>query len=130
MDEQIIDLYDSGDMKKTEQREIQVFLDGLSILPDDHYKCVTGIRELIFNVVPDATEKFMYGGIVFFNQGKMFSGVFSYNDHVTIEFSNGYLMKDPDNILEGKGKFRRHIKIKKEEEIIEKNVGFYISQAS
>jgi hypothetical protein len=50
-------------------------------------------------------------------------------NHITIEFSKGFLMEDPDSNLEGKGKYRRHLKILNEEDILNKNVAFFIRQA-
>lgn len=59
----------------------------------------------------------------------MISGVFAYENHITIEFSRGYLMKDPDAVLEGKGKYRRHLKIRIHEDIKNKDVAFFVKQA-
>ena len=53
----------------------------------------------------------MYGGILFSFEDD-FGGVFAYKNHVSFELSAGYLLKDPDKLLEGKGKFRRHLKIR------------------
>ena len=50
-------------------------------------------------------------------QGAFFVVCFVYKTHVTIEFATGYLLSDPKNILEGTGKFRRHLKFKKEKDI-------------
>jgi hypothetical protein len=59
----------------------------------------------------------------------MFCGIFSYKKHVSIEFSQGFLMKDPHNFLEGRGKYRRHLKIKTRDEIVKKNLPFFVQQA-
>ncbi|NRA87903.1 MAG: DUF1801 domain-containing protein, partial [Rhizobiales bacterium] len=50
----------------------------------------------------------MYGGLVFEleegNRKTSIGGVFISRNHVSFEFSNGYLLKDDDKILEGGGK--------------------------
>jgi hypothetical protein len=38
-------------------------------------------------------------------------------------------MKDPYDRLEGKGKYRRHLKIKKREDITSKETAFFVKQA-
>ena len=38
-------------------------------------------------------------------------------------------MKDPNKLLEGKGKYRRHLKIKCKEDIEHKDVAFFVKQA-
>ena len=47
---------------------------------------------------------------------------------MSFEFGEGYKMNDPENLLEGVGKFRRHLKIKNIENITDKNVKFFIEQ--
>ncbi|MEO9885943.1 MAG: DUF1801 domain-containing protein [Balneola sp.] len=50
-------------------------------------------------------------------------------NHITLEFSKGFLMNDPDDVLEGSGKYRRHLKIKTYEDIENKDVTFFVKQA-
>ena len=71
----------------------------------------------------------MYGGILFSVDSEMFSGLFAYSKHVSLEFSNGYLMEDVNNHLEGKGKFRRHLKILERKDIETKDVEGFVKQA-
>ena len=69
---------------------------------------------IIAEVCPTAGRRPMYGGIVFEKEpGKhstMVCGHFVYKGHVSLEFSRGAELDDPDGVLEGKGKYRRHIK--------------------
>ncbi len=37
-------------------------------------------------------------------------------------------MEDPNSILEGKGKYRRHLKLLKKEDILSKEVSFFVKQ--
>lgn len=116
-------------MIKPQSEEIQKFLDGIMLMDGEKYKWLVELREIIFNAHPGTKEKMMYGGIVFYLNDKMYSGIFASKNHATIEFSIGYLMKDPNKHLEGSGKYRRHLKIRNDEDIINKEVPYFIKQA-
>ena len=60
---------------------------------------------------------------------KDFCGLFVRKYHISFEFSNGIIMKDPNNFLEGIGKFRRHLKIRTKIDIENKDVAFFVKQA-
>jgi hypothetical protein len=117
-------------MSRSKNKEVQTFLDDLKIMEGELYDMVAELRKMILDTHQQAEEKIMYGGIVFFLDGEMFGGIFSYKNHVSLEFSNGSKMNDPDNHLEGKGKFRRHLKIRTREDIAAKQAAFYIKQAT
>jgi hypothetical protein len=116
-------------MRKPKDEEIQNFLNGIELVDGEKYNSLIEIREIVFETYPEAKEKIMYGGIVFFLNNDLFSGIFVNKNHITIEFSNGYLMKDPYNRLEGKGKYRRHLKIIKREDVLSKETAVFVKQA-
>ncbi|MDH3664922.1 MAG: DUF1801 domain-containing protein [Alphaproteobacteria bacterium] len=91
------------------------------------------IDAIIEEVCPGAGRRPMYGGIVFEreagNHKTMVCGHFVYKGHVSLEFSNGYLLEDPHGVLEGKGKYRRHIKLYSLSDIEAKSVRSIIEQA-
>lgn len=116
-------------MSNTNHSAINTFLDDLKRIDEKSSTCLTHLRDLIFEIHPSASEKLMYGGIVFFMDNEMFGGIFAYKDHASIEFSKGYLMQDPNKRLEGKGKFRRHLKLQSEHDIQTKDIAYYVSQA-
>jgi len=95
----------------------------------DKYELVQAIRNLILQHHPLVKERVMYGGIMF-SLAEDFSGVFVSQNHVSLEFSQGFLLQDPKNILEGTGKFRRHLKIVNAADIKQKKVEFFIGQFS
>ena len=72
------------------------------------------IKELVEQIAPDVQFVPKYGGEVlapYPDDDKTFvGGIFSYKDHVSLEFSKGASFDDPDGVLEGKGKNRRHLK--------------------
>jgi hypothetical protein len=116
-------------MKKSKNEEVQKFLNELKIVDAEKSDTLIELREIIFNYFPKTDERIMYGGIVFFLNDEMFSGLFFNKKHITLEFSKGYLLEDPNSILEGKGKYRRHIKLLTKEDIISKEVSSFVKQA-
>ena len=91
------------------------------------------IDEIIEDVYPGAESRPMYGGIVFEKEaGKhstMVCGHFIYKQHVSLEFTRGADLDDPKGLLEGKGKYRRHIKLRHPSDIAAKNVRSFIEQS-
>jgi hypothetical protein len=74
-----------------------------------------------------------YGGTVFMTDpdiaGSFVGGVFASKAHVSVEFSNGVAFRDPDGVLEGKGKARRHVKLRSLADIDDKDVAGFLAQA-
>ena len=74
-----------------------------------------------------------YGGTVFLTdpdkQGSFVGGVFASADHVSVEFSKGADFDDPDGLLMGKGKTRRHVKLTSLSDVEAKNVDGFLKQA-
>lgn len=112
-------------MKNT---EVQTLLDDLRFCNPSIYELATAIRAVIHATAPSASEEVKYGGLLF-TSGESFCGVFAYAGHVSVEFSRGCDLHDDFGVLEGKGKFRRHIKILAVEEIQTKHVSHYVAQA-
>lgn len=116
-------------MKKSDRVEVQKFWDKIKMVDAEKSDVLIEMRQIILDLFPNADEKIMYGGIVFFFDDVMFSGLFLNKNHVTLEFSKGFLMKDPHDFLEGRGKYRRHLKIRKMEDIVNNDVRFFVLQA-
>ncbi len=94
---------------------------------------VDGVIELAKLQSTDLFPTAKYGGTVFLTdldkQGSFTGGVFAYADHVTVEFSKGTGFDDPDGVLNGKGKARRHVKLHSVDAIADKNVAGFLDQA-
>ena len=91
------------------------------------------IKAMVARLCPEARGRAMYGGTIFerepgeFKSG--FGGVFCYQNHVSLEFAQGALLEDPAGVLEGKGKMRRHIKLRRLDDIEARQVEDYLSRA-
>jgi len=57
-----------------------------------------------------------------------FGGIFPSKKHVSFEFTNGIELVDKNIMLEGKGKYRRHLKIQSIADIKDKQVEYFINQ--
>ena len=51
-----------------------------------------------------------------------------YKEHVSIVFSRGNELSDPDGLLEGKGKFRRHLKVFTGDNVAPEHLRFFVKQ--
>ena len=92
-------------------------------------KIADSLRKLISKIAPQAKEKIKYGGLVFMVDKKLICGIFLRKNHISVEFSFGKEMQDPDNFLEGNGKYRRHLKIFDKKDIKNKKVEYYVKQS-
>ena len=116
-------------MKKSKDKKVQYFLDRIMIIDKEKYCTQNAIRENILKIYLKTDERMMYGGIMFSLDTYDYGGLFVRKNHISFEFSKGFMMKDPYKILEGSGKFRRHLKIRSREDIKNKDVTFFIKQA-
>lgn len=102
---------------KVTDKRIQGFLGDLAAIKPHQFEIVQACRKLVFELSPEVVERMMYGGIMFSLKSEDFGGVFASKNHVSFEFSQGAELEDPNGVLEGKGKFRRHLKLKSIEDI-------------
>jgi hypothetical protein len=112
---------------KIKDEKVQYFLDELEAFDPEKFAIISRLRRIVFVHFPDVNERIIYGGIMFSLKDD-FGGLFAYKHHVSFEFSNGYKMHDPEKMLEGKGKFRRHLKIRLLEDIDAKKTEFFVQQ--
>lgn len=89
--------------------------------------------ELVAELAPDATLRAMYGGTVIElirdDPKSRVGGVYAYADYVSLELANGFEFDDPDRVLEGKGKKRRHVKLRSLADLDVKNSQEFLKQA-
>jgi len=115
-------------MKKSKNEQVQKFLDETNLIDGDKHKILQKLREIVLDIHKTVNERMMYGGIMF-SLEKDFGGIFVSKNHISFEFSFGYKMNDKKKLLEGTGKFRRHLKIKSLSDIKGKDVVFFVKQA-
>lgn len=104
------------------------FLKELKVHNIEQYKIVSTIRKLILATDKNVSEEIKYGGLLYSNQ-KPYTGLFVSKKHVSMEFSEGASFTDPKKLLEGTGKYRRHLKFHALDEINETHIKSFLKQA-
>jgi len=91
------------------------------------------LLNLVTEVLPLASLRDMYGGKVIElepgNAKSRIGGVFSYEAHVSLEFTHGAQLPDANRMLEGTGKKRRHLKLTTLEDIDAKDCAGFLRAA-
>ncbi len=116
-------------MNKSIDQDIEKYLEDIHLISEKFYEALIEVRQIFFEECNILTEAIKYGGIVFFKDNELIAGIFAYKKHLSIEFGNGAQLADPESILEGKGKFRRHIKLKSVKDISKKNVREFVGES-
>lgn len=112
----------------TNAQRVAAYLQDLSLTHAHQYELVEAVRQLVMTLGPDIVEEIKYGGILFGGESH-FCGVFAYAQHVSVEFGEGASLPDTYSVLEGKGKFRRHIKLSQLDDLKQKQLLYYIRLA-
>ena len=108
--------------------KIKMFVDDLEIFIPNRARQVNKLRGIYRNQSSSLYEKFIYGGIGIYLKEKLLGGIWVYTKHISVIFSDGYKLNDPNKILEGGGKYRRHVKIREDEDIEKKQISYFIEQ--
>lgn len=107
---------------------VEEFFSNLALNDPDMHSIAVTLRKLIKKLSKNPKERVMYGGVLYYLDDS-FCGIFAYKSHVSLEFGRGHLFEDKYNLLEGAGKFRRHLKFNDLKQVKGKQAGFYIQQA-
>lgn len=83
------------------------------------------LRELIYEVVPDASEDIKWR-VPVFSLHKMICYIAGFKNHVTFAFYDGKMLKDPDGLLLGTGKQMKYLKFKSIEDMDEERLRLWI----
>ena len=116
-------------MNISTKNRVNVFLADVQFVSTEKFETLVSIRELFLRANSDLVEDIKYGGLIFSMSNTLIAGIFVYKKHLSIEFSHGADFDDPYGSLEGSGQHRRHIKIVRNDDIVEKKSRYYIDQA-
>ncbi len=109
--------------------KISSFIQEAQLFDEEKGETLISLREKVLEINPAAREEIKYGGLVFLVNTTLICGIFIRKKHISVEFSYGAGMLDPDNFLEGTGKYRKHLKLFSKDDIKSKNVEYYIKQS-
>jgi len=113
---------------KISSLRVSDFMDDIHALSDESYQIIMQIRDLHFKFATDIKEDIKYNGLVFLRDNDLLSGIFCYKAHISLELGEGASLADPHQILEGKGKNRRHIKLRSLDDIALKQVRHFVKE--
>lgn len=116
-------------MNSSNDTRVQAFLETMQAMDFEKYQILQDARAIVFAAAPDINERFIYGGIMFRHQEVDIGGVFASKKHVSFEFTQGFQFNDPDKILEGGGKYRRHLKLRSAADLVAKDLAGFVKQA-
>ena len=109
-------------------KSVQALVEDIRLVSETNYEIVEAVRALVKRSFKSVAEEVKYGGILFSCQVQ-FCGVFSYKEHVAVEFGSGAKIKDHPGLLEGSGKGRRHLKLMSVQDIKNKRLAEYLPLA-
>lgn len=110
---------DSAKMVATRERRVEETIDFLlgekdkQMTDAEKTHLIQRLDSLVMAAIPKATKVPKYGGTLYTLKPEekegQFCGLFAYKEHVKLSFAQGTSIEDPDGLLEGGGKFRRHL---------------------
>ena len=90
---------------------------------------IRALRTFVKRVAPQLQESVKWGNGCWVQGKAPVAYVYSAPDHVQFGFFGGSALKDPMRLLNGEGKFVRHIKVRKRSDIDEGAFGALLRQA-
>lgn len=108
---------------------VEKFIQDILSVDKEKGEVVIFLQKMILKICPEALQEVKYGGIVFNVGSELISGIFVSKNHISLEFGQGAKMQDPENMLEGVGKYRRHLKFMNMSDITRKDAKPFITQA-
>ena len=86
------------------------------------------LRELIYEVVPDAKEAIKWNMPTFSFRNKIICNLAGFKNHVSLTFYNGTMLNDPDGLLQGSGKYMKFIRFRSMDDLDEGRLRAWIME--
>jgi hypothetical protein len=93
-------------------------------------KLIRALRKFVKRAAPRLDESVKWGNGCWLNGKAPVAYVYSDADWVQFGFFRGASLDDPKGLLEGKGQYVRHVKVRKSADIDEKAFGALLRQAA
>jgi hypothetical protein len=91
---------------------------------------IRALRKFVKRVAPQLQESVKWGNGCWVQGKAPIAYVYSAPDHVQFGFFGGSALRDPSGLLNGDGKFVRHIKVRNRSDIDERTFGTLLRQAA
>lgn len=99
--------------------------------PATNQRLIRALRRFMRAAAPKLQESVKWGNGCWLAEGDKIpiTGVYSDRDHIQFIFMRGAFLKDPKNLMQGKGQYVRHIKVYKLADIDEQYFSSLTKQA-
>ena len=94
-----------------------------------HRKIITALRRFVARAAPKLVESVKWGNGVWLKGKEPVAYAHCQDEWVQFGFFRGAMLEDPKGLLEGKGAYVRHVKVRKAADIDEKAFGALLKQA-
>lgn len=98
--------------------------------PPKNRTIIRALRAFVKRKAPKLQEFVKWGNGCWVNGKAPVAYVYSDEDHVQFGFIRGSALDDPRGLLEGKGQYVRHVKVRTVEDIDERAFGALLRQAA
>ncbi len=106
--------------------EVLEYMDGF---PHELRAIMMRLRELIFEVVPDAGELMKWRVPTYVFRDRNVCQIAGYQKHASIVFFQGNRLNDPEGLLKGSGKYLRFMPYRSLQEVEDEPLRFWILEA-
>lgn len=114
---------------KKQMRKHETFAQWAADQTPKHKTIIRALRKLMKKVAPTLTESVKWTNGCWIGEEWPVAFLHAEEDHLQFGFFGGSALSDPKGLLEGRGKFVRHIKIRKASDINETPFARLIRQA-
>src|SRR5262249_50087850 len=91
---------------------------------------IRALRKFVKQVAPQLQESVKWGKVCWVKGKVPVAYVYSARDHVQFGFFRGATLRDPEGLLQGEGKFVRHIKLSRQADFDEEAFKALLRQAA
>lgn len=98
--------------------------------PPKNRTVIRALRKFVARTTPELEEAVKWGNGCWVKGKAPVAYVYSDKDHVQFGFIRGSSLKDPKGLLQGKGEYVRHVKVRTTKDIDEKAFGAFLRQAA
>ena len=98
--------------------------------PPKNRTVIRALRKFVGRTAPELEEAVKWGNGCWVKGKAPIAYVYSDKDHVQFGFIRGSSLKDPKGLLQGKGEYVRHVKVRTPKDIDEKAFAALLRQAA
>jgi len=103
----------------TKMKKYDSFIDWKNDQSSENKTLISSLEKLVGKIAPQLTLSVKWGQACFLDVDQHVMYIHAASDYIQLGFYIGSTLKDPEKLLEGKGKYVRYIAIKSKDDIDE-----------